>query len=74
MDGFAATEAIRRSSTLNAHTPIIAISADATRRHWEAAQVAGMNDYIVKPIDVSELLRKIERYARPSDDVEEPPS
>ncbi len=65
MDGFATTQAIRRSSTLNAHTPIIGISAEATRAHRAAAQAAGMTDYVVKPIDVPELLGKIDLHARP---------
>jgi CheY-like chemotaxis protein len=65
MDGLAATAAIRRFSPLNARTPIIAISADATGGHWAASRAAGMDDRLVKPIDAPQLLGTIERYVRP---------
>ena len=55
MDGLEATEIIRRSSQL----PIIGLSAKATKQEREAALNAGMNDYLVKPVDKEDLFRAI---------------
>ena len=52
MDGFAATRAIRASGN---HTPIIALTAAAMDKDRQAAEEAGMDDHIAKPIDPMEL-------------------
>ena len=65
MDGLAAARAIR-ASALNAATPILAVSANVMDPQVEACAAAGMNDHIAKPIDSSELLSKIGRWAAPA--------
>ncbi len=64
MDGFAATREIRASSPLNASTPVLAVSANVLTPVLEACRAAGINDYVSKPIDPDDLLRKIDRWAR----------
>ncbi len=72
MDGFAAARAIRRSHTVNAATPIIALSANVLAEHVHASAEAGMNDHLAKPIVLKALLETISRWAgvrlEPGDD------
>ena len=63
MDGLAAARAIRSGSRLNALTPILALSANVMAPQVEACRAAGMNDHIAKPINPTELLSKIDRWA-----------
>lgn len=53
MDGFAATEAIRRGEAgdINRDITIIALTANAMAGDKERCLAIGMNDYISKPID-----------------------
>ncbi|QUD85985.1 ATP-binding protein [Phenylobacterium montanum] len=62
MDGLAATRAIRASSSLNADTPILAVSANVMAPQVEACRAAGMNDHVAKPIDPTDLLNKIGQW------------
>lgn len=55
LDGLQTTEIIRQSSTI----PIIGLSAKATKQEREAALNAGMNDYLVKPVDKEDLFAAI---------------
>jgi signal transduction histidine kinase/ActR/RegA family two-component response regulator len=64
LDGLAAAKAIRATSDLNRDTPIVALSANVARAQVDACLAAGMNDYIRKPIDRTELLAKIAHWAR----------
>ena len=63
MDGFAAARAIRRSPTVNATTPIIALSANVLTEHVHASAEAGMNDHMAKPIVLSALIETISRWS-----------
>ncbi len=54
MDGLAATTIIR-SQQSGAHTPIIGLTAHATRHDAEICFEAGMNDVVTKPIDFDRL-------------------
>ena len=65
MDGLAATRAIRASSSLNAATPILAVSANVMAPQVEACMAAGMNDHVAKPIDPVDLLSKIGHWIAP---------
>jgi PAS domain S-box-containing protein len=62
MDGYEATAAIRqREKHSSAHIPIIAMTAHAIKGDREKCLSAGMDDYIPKPIDPTELYAAIER-------------
>lgn len=61
MDGFEATAKIREIETLKGKkTPIIAMTAYALKEDEEKCLLAGMNDYIAKPIHLSDLYEKVE--------------
>lgn len=62
MNGFQATEAIRKEeSTSGHHIPIIALTAHAMRGDKEKCLDSGMDDYIAKPIKPEELFETIDR-------------
>ncbi len=62
MNGYEATEKIRRSDKMDALTvPIIAVTADAFKETEERVLVSGMNGFISKPINfakLSEIVKK----------------
>ncbi|MBS1830319.1 MAG: response regulator [Acidobacteria bacterium] len=62
MDGFAATRAIRAREEASRHTPIIAVTANALKGDRQACLDAGMDDYVTKPIRLSELRATIDKY------------
>ena len=62
MDGFAATAEIRRRERSLGHTIIIAMTANAMPEDRERCLKAGMDDYISKPINRSELIRVLEQF------------
>ncbi len=57
MDGYEATKTVRNSESkvLNHQIPIIGLSANAFREDREKALAAGMNDYLVKPVNPDKL-------------------
>jgi two-component system sensor histidine kinase/response regulator len=58
MDGYAATAAIRRGDAGgDARIPIVAVTASAMPGDAERALAAGVDAYLIKPIDGPELLR-----------------
>jgi CheY-like chemotaxis protein/nitrogen-specific signal transduction histidine kinase len=64
MGGLEATSIIRQDEQLTSrHIPIIAMTAHAMSGDRERLLQAGMDDYIAKPIRVTELQRVIERCA-----------
>ncbi len=62
MNGFETTEQIRKN--MNLQMPIIALTADVTSVDGEKCKLAGMNDYISKPIDETILYEKIIRHLK----------
>ena len=59
MNGYEATKAIRALDNDKAGTPIIAMTANVLKEEVDLCQQAGMNDFIGKPFDTSELIQKI---------------
>jgi two-component system, sensor histidine kinase len=55
MDGREATRILRAGSGPNHRTPVIAVTASATPKDWDACAAAGMNGHVAKPIDPAEL-------------------
>jgi two-component system, sensor histidine kinase and response regulator len=62
MDGYEATAAIRRlQAGRNIYTPVIALTAHAMKGDRERCLLAGMDEYVAKPISAGELFAKMER-------------
>jgi PAS domain S-box-containing protein len=62
MGGIEACRHIREQSN-GADIPIIAMTASAMRHEVVAARAAGMNDFLGKPVTMSELKKTIEKWA-----------
>jgi len=64
MDGLEATRAIRnpQSAVRNHRIPIIAMTAHAMQGDRERCLEAGMNDYIIKPVDPRALAEALEKW------------
>lgn len=60
MDGLEATKVIREKMGLR--TPIIALTANAIKQDLQEFLQSGFNDYVIKPYDEDELLRKTAKY------------
>ena len=58
-NGYEATKAIRKLTDERAKMPIIAMTANAFEEDRQAALAAGMDDYVAKPVEISELFRTI---------------
>jgi len=63
MDGYAATDFIRRE--LKLELPIIAMTAHAMAGEREKCISYGMNEYIAKPINEDDLFKIISRFIEP---------
>jgi len=61
LDGTTATRRIRAMSLPQGQPPIVALSADALPAHRDQALQAGMDDYLIKPVDEVHLWRVIDR-------------
>jgi len=64
MDGFEATQAIRKMEDDRKHIPIIAMTAHAMKGDRERCLEAGMDDYVSKPIEPQELFNIIEKWTK----------
>ena len=62
MNGYEATKAIRKLTDERAKIPIIAMTANAFEEDRQAALAAGMDDYVAKPVEISELFRTIMKH------------
>jgi CheY-like chemotaxis protein len=61
MDGWEATKRIKANSELN-HIPVIAITSHAMVGDEMKAREVGCEDYLPKPIDEDELMKKIKKF------------
>ncbi len=61
MDGWEATKRIKANSELK-HIPIIAVTSHAMVGDEIQAREAGCDDYVPKPIDEDELIRKVKKF------------
>ena len=64
MDGYTATGQIRNpeSSVINHDTPVIALTANATKEDRAKCIAAGMDDYMAKPFNPDELAAMLSKW------------
>jgi PAS domain S-box-containing protein len=66
MDGFAATATIRqREAVTGHHIPIIAMTANAMAGDRERCLAAGMDDYLSKPLQATEIETMLKKWTPP---------
>jgi len=66
IDGFQATEHIRKTNNPCSQTSIIALTANAIIEEQIHAYDSGMNDILLKPITEKELFNTLKRWLQPS--------
>lgn len=64
MDGLEATQQIRMNQDIK-NVPIVAVTADAFKEKRHKALERGLSDYLVKPINMPELLTVLRTYLEP---------
>jgi CheY-like chemotaxis protein len=64
MDGYQATQAIRQLPTAAGGLPVIALTASATQGAEMRCLVAGMDDYLSKPVDPRQLAAKLRQWVK----------
>ncbi len=62
MDGFQATQELRRREATGPRTPVIALTASVTDRDREQCLAAGMDDFITKPVSEADLIRILSQW------------
>ena len=65
LDGIVATQRIRQQ-TEKQHVPIVAVTAYPMSYTRVKAFAEGCDEYMAKPIDMSELARLVNRYLKPA--------
>jgi CheY-like chemotaxis protein len=71
LDGFEASRQIRALESrgaLRGHVPIIAITANAMQGDRERCLLAGMDDYVSKPIGMEPLRATLAKWIQSPDD------
>ncbi|PWQ93592.1 hybrid sensor histidine kinase/response regulator [Leucothrix arctica] len=63
VNGLELAKAIRADESL-AHIPFVMITSRATNKHRKQAQIAGANDYLIKPVDRETLQNHIEKWLK----------
>jgi two-component system sensor histidine kinase/response regulator len=64
MDGVTATREMRKQERLE-HMPIVAMTANAMEQDRRKCMEAGMNDFLIKPIDPQDMWSILVRWVRP---------
>lgn len=64
LDGYEVLSRLRQHATLT-HTPIVAVTAKAQLLDRMKGLALGFNDYVTKPIDVQNLLNKVDSLLWP---------
>lgn len=64
LDGLTATAKLRQEPNPNQHTPIVVMTADATRVYADACQQHGFSDSLIKPYSESALYQLLVRISR----------
>ncbi|WP_270889459.1 response regulator [Pedococcus sp. 5OH_020] len=67
MDGYEATRTIRALEGSGRRVPIIALTAAAVAGERERCLSAGMDDFLTKPVDVTQLQESLERWLAASE-------
>jgi len=64
MDGYELARSIRRveADTGRERVPIVACTANALQGESEACLAAGMDDFLVKPVELAQLTEKLDRW------------
>jgi two-component system sensor histidine kinase/response regulator len=62
MDGYETTRKIREQEAAGKHVPIIALTAHAMKGADNECRAAGMDDYLSKPIDRTQLQEALNRW------------
>jgi CheY-like chemotaxis protein len=75
LDGLEATRRLRRqdNGATSARVPVIALTAHAMQGDEEACLQAGMDGYLSKPVDMTELAAVISGLESSAPDAEDPP-
>ena len=68
MSGLEAAQAIRKSTLPCRDVPIIALTAHSDQAMVAAAQAAGINAFLTKPVDAFVLYEKLRQLVAPGDD------
>ena len=62
MDGYEATGLIKKDGSLNAETPVVALTANATTGDRAKCLSAGMDDYVSKPVITRTLSHILDKW------------
>ncbi|MDP3619849.1 MAG: response regulator, partial [Ramlibacter sp.] len=73
MDGVSCTREIRKLTRLR-DLPIVAMTANAMEQDRKRCMEAGMNDFLIKPIDPEALWDMLERWIRPKEPADAEPA
>jgi signal transduction histidine kinase/ActR/RegA family two-component response regulator len=73
MDGFATAAEIRRNEQGKSRVPIVALTASIMAEDREKCVLAGMDDYIVKPLELEDLKGALRRWSAGKESAGEAP-